>query len=38
VQKRGMAQRFGWDTAAERYLALYSEALGPAPGRSQASA
>jgi starch synthase len=23
VQKRAMAQRFGWDTAAERYLALY---------------
>ncbi len=41
VQKRGMAQRFGWDTAAERYLALYreaGEALRPAPGRSQASA
>ncbi len=38
VQKRGMAQRFGWDAAAERYLALYREALRPAPGRSQASA
>ncbi len=25
VQKRGMAQRFGWDTAAERYLALYRD-------------
>lgn len=25
VQKRAMAQRFGWDTAAERYLALYRQ-------------
>jgi starch synthase len=25
VRKRAMAQRFGWDTAAERYLALYRE-------------
>jgi starch synthase len=25
VQKRGMAQRFGWDTAAERYLSLYRQ-------------
>jgi starch synthase len=25
VQKRGMAQRFGWDTAAERYIALYRD-------------
>jgi starch synthase len=25
VQKRGMAQRFGWDTAAERYLAMYRQ-------------
>jgi len=25
VQKRGMAQRFGWDTAAERYHALYRQ-------------
>ena len=23
VQKRAMAQRFGWDTAAQRYLSLY---------------
>ena len=27
VQKRAMAQRFGWDTAAARYLALYDSAL-----------
>lgn len=27
VQKRAMAQRFGWDTAAARYLALYREAI-----------
>ncbi len=27
VRQRGMAQRFGWDVAAERYLALYREAL-----------
>jgi starch synthase len=27
VQRRGMAQHFGWDAAAERYLALYREAL-----------
>jgi len=27
VQKRGMAQRFGWDTSAQRYLALYRGAL-----------
>jgi starch synthase len=27
VQQRGMAQRFGWDTAAQRYLALYRDAL-----------
>jgi starch synthase len=26
VQKRAMAQRFGWHEAAERYLALYREA------------
>jgi starch synthase len=37
VQKRALAQRFGWDTAAARYLALY-RSLRPAPGRSQASA
>jgi starch synthase len=28
VQKRNMAQRFGWDTAAQRYAALYETALG----------
>jgi starch synthase len=27
VQKRGMAQRFGWDAAAERYLDLYRQAI-----------
>jgi starch synthase len=27
VRKRAMAQRFGWDTAAARYLALYDAAL-----------
>ena len=27
VRKRAMAQRFGWDTAADRYLALYEAAL-----------
>jgi glycogen synthase len=25
VQKRAMAQRFGWGAAAERYLALYRQ-------------
>jgi starch synthase len=29
LQKRGMAQRFGWDEAAQRYLALYRGALAP---------
>jgi starch synthase len=28
VQKRAMAQRFGWDVAAQRYEHLYREALG----------
>jgi starch synthase len=28
VQKRAMAQRFGWDAAAREYLALYRQALG----------
>lgn len=27
VQRRGMAQRFGWDAAARDYLALYRQAL-----------
>jgi starch synthase len=27
VQRRGMAQRFGWGEAARRYLALYDEAI-----------
>jgi starch synthase len=27
VQQRGMALRFGWDAAAERYLALYRSVL-----------
>ncbi|HET9821821.1 MAG TPA: glycogen synthase GlgA [Burkholderiaceae bacterium] len=27
VQRRGMQQRFGWDVAAARYLALYRDAL-----------
>jgi starch synthase len=36
VQRRGMAQRFGWNEAARRYLDLYDAVLGPAPGRSQA--
>jgi starch synthase len=34
VQKRAMVQRFGWDVAAQRYQALYRDAiaeLGPAP-------
>jgi hypothetical protein len=26
-----MQQRFGWGEAAQRYLALYDAALGPAP-------
>jgi len=29
VQRRGMAQRFGWDSAAARYAALYDAALAP---------
>jgi starch synthase len=32
VQRRGMAQRFGWDVAAERYLALYRETLAARAG------
>jgi starch synthase len=30
VRKRAMAQRFGWDGAAARYLALYDAALSDA--------
>ena len=30
VQRRGMAQRFGWDSAAARYAALYEAALASA--------
>jgi starch synthase len=32
VRQRAMAQRFGWNTAAERYAALYREALNGVSG------
>ena len=36
VRTRAMAQRFGWDAAAERYLALYEAALATgAPARAR---
>jgi starch synthase len=38
VQRRGMAQHFGWDAAAARYVALYREALAARTGALALSA